>query len=216
MTIRRITGVGVAAAGLALFLAAPAQAAPGDATASGSAGAVSIEKDGETTTVEPVAACDTEGPAEGGVDEVAVPDVVTFTDSETTCAIDDAGELAVASVTGGRFRLDALREYGGPRIRLSSYTARCETTLTGGNSSVRFSGLSGVDVPSRIPSNHTVTISGAAGTPPIATVTFNEAVVPSPADGSMTVHLMHVRLFPQGGPASGDVYVGTVHCAPVD
>jgi hypothetical protein len=49
----------------------------------------------------------------------------------------------------------------------------------------------------------------------MATVTFNEAVLPSPEDGSMTLHLMHIRVFPQGGPTSGDAYVGTVHCAPV-
>lgn len=206
----------MAAAGLALFLTAPAQAAPGDAVATGSAGAVSIQKNGETTTVDPVAPCSTEGTQQGTEDELTVPGVVTFTDVDTTCTVDDAGEIAKTTVTGGRFRLDALRQYGGPRIRLSSYTASCETTLTGSNSSIRFSGLSGVSVPDQLPSNHVVTIPGAAGGPPIATVTFNEAIIPSPPDGSMTVHLMHVRLFPRGGPASGDAYVGTVHCAPVD
>lgn len=216
MTIRRITTVGVAVAGLALFLAAPAQAAPGDAVATGSAGAVSIQKNGQTTTVDPVAPCSTDGPLQGSADEVTVPNVVTFSDAESTCTIDEAGEIAKTTVTGGRYRLDALRQYGGPRIRLSSYTATCETTLTGSNSSIRFSGLSGVEVPSQLPSNYVVTIPGANGAPPLATVTFNEAIIPNPADGSMTVHLMHVRLFPQGGPASGDAFVGTVHCAPVD
>jgi hypothetical protein len=50
----------------------------------------------------------------------------------------------------------------------------------------------------------------------MATVTFNEVIVPSPPDGSMTVNLMHIRMFPLGGPASGDAVVGAVHCAPAD
>jgi hypothetical protein len=119
------------------------------------------------------------------------------------------------NVTGGRFRFDALRQYDGPRIRLSSYTAKCETTSTGSGSSFTFDGLSGVSVPSPVPTNYVVTIPDGPDGRPKATVTFNETVVPTPPDGSMTVHLMHIRLFPQGGPASGDAYVGSVHCSPV-
>ena len=201
---------GLTVAGLA-FVVVPAQAAPGDAVAAGSAGAVTI---GEVT-VEPVAPCSTEGSLSAESDEVAVPNVVTYSSGSSTCTIDDVGEIAKTTVTGGRFRFDALRSHGGPRIRLTSYTAKCETTLTGSSSSIQFSGLTGVSVPSQLPSNHVVTIPGGPDGKPMATVTFNEALIPSPPDGSMTVHLMHIRMFPQGGPTSGDAYVGTVHCAPV-
>jgi hypothetical protein len=211
MTLRRALSVAVlTTAGLA-FAVVPAQASPGDAVAEGWAGAVTIGD----VTVEPIAPCSTEGAPAGQAGEVSVPNVVTYSSGTSTCTVDDAGEIAKTTVTGGRFRFDALRQYGGPRIRLSSFTAKCETTLTGSSSSIQFSGLSGVSVPSQLPSNHVVTIPGGPNGKPKATVTFNEVVLPSPADGSMTVHLMHIRMFPQGGPTSGDAYVGTVHCSPV-
>lgn len=200
----------MSALGLAL-MAVPAQAAPGDAVADGNAGSVTIGD----TTVEPVAACSTEGTLSDEVANTSVPNVVTYSNSKSTCAVDDVGEIATVNVSGGRFRFDALLQYNGPRIRLSSYTAKCETTLTGSSSSFTFSGLSGVSVPSQIPSNYVVTIPGGPDGKPKATVTFNESIVPNPPDGSMTVHLMHIRMFPQGGPTSGDAYVGSVHCSPV-
>lgn len=193
-----------------MLVAAPAQAAPGDAVATGNAGAVTIGQ----TTVPPIAPCATEGTPQATNNEVSVPNVVTFSGSQSVCTIDDVGEIATATVTGGRFRFDALRQYEGPRIRLTSYTAKCNTTLTGSNASFQFAGLSGVSVPAQIPPNHVVTIPGEPGKPK-ATVTFNETVVPDPPNGGMTVHLMHIRMFPQGGPTSGDAYVGTVHCSPV-
>jgi hypothetical protein len=211
MTLRRTLSVAVVTvAGLA-FAVVPAQASPGDAVAEGWAGSVTIGD----VAVDPIAPCSTEGALTGQSGEVSVPNVVTYASGNSTCTVDDAGEIAKTTVTGGRFRFDALRQYGGPRIRLSSFSAKCETTLTGSSSSIQFSGLSGVSVPSQLPSNHVVTIPGGPNGKPKATVTFNELVLPSPADGSMTVHLMHIRMFPQGGPTSGDAYVGTVHCSPV-
>jgi hypothetical protein len=192
------------------LVAAPAEAAPGDAVGTGNAGAVTIGQ----TNVPPIAPCTTEGELQSTTSEVSVPNVVTYTDSKSVCTIDDVGEIATVTVTGGRFRFDALRQYNGPRIRLSSYTAKCNTTLSGSSASFQFSGLSGVSVPSQIPPNHVVTIPGTDGKPK-ATVTFNETLIPNPPNGSMTVHLMHIRMFPQGGPTSGDAYVGTVHCSPV-
>jgi hypothetical protein len=211
MTLRRTLSVAsVSAVSLALF-AGPAQAAPGDAVADGNAGSARIGN----TVVAPIAGCSTEGTPQATSAETSVANVVTYSDSKSVCTIDDAGEIATATVTGGSFRFDALRQYDGPRIRLSSYTTTCETTPTGSKSSFQFSGLSGITVPSQIPANHVVTIPGGPDGKPKATVTFNETLLPTPADGSMTVHLMHIRLFPQGGPATGDAYVGTVHCSPV-
>lgn len=216
MTLRRTLST-VAATLLTLTLgAAPAHAGPGDAYARGTAGTVAATIEGAPVTVDAVAPCDTVGPPQGGSGDVSVAGVVTFGGASSRCAVDDAGELASVEVTGGRFRFDALREYGGPRIRLASYSARCNTTLTGSSSWVQFSGASGFSVPEDLPANHVVTIPGRGGQPPLATITLNETIVPSPADGSMTVNLMHIRLFPQGGPDRGDVVVGSVHCAPVD
>jgi hypothetical protein len=207
---RTLTAACLTVAGLG-FVVAPAQAAPGDAVAEASAGALAIG----ATTVEPIAACSTGGELTGESGEVAVPDVVTYSSGSSTCTVDEAGEIAKSTVTGGPFRFDALQQHGGPRLRMTGYTAECVTTLTGSTSSVQFTGLSGVTVPSELPSGYVVAIPGGPDGKPMATVTFNEALIPSPADGSMTVHLMHIRMFPQGGPVSGDAYVGTVHCAPM-
>jgi hypothetical protein len=211
MTLRRALSVACLTVAGLVFVTPMAQAAPGDALAEGWAGAVEIG----SVSVDPIAPCSTEGAPSGTSGAVSVPDVVSYASGNSTCTIDDVGEIAKTTVTGGRFRFDALRSYGGPRIRLTSFSAKCETTLTGSSSSIQFSGLTGVSVPSQLPSNHVVTIPGGPQGKPMATVTFNEAVLPSPADGSMTVHLMHIRMFPQGGPTTGDAYVGTVHCAPV-
>ena len=215
MTFRRTLSVAFLAVACVAPAAVPAQAASGDAVAEGAAGAVKMEQAGGPVTVAPIAPCTTDGPAQGSAGEVSAPGVATFADSSTTCTVDGAGEIASATVTGGGFRFDALREHGGPRIRLSGYTATCGTTVGGSNSSIEFEGLSGVQVPAELPSNYLVTIPGQ-GDAPMATVTFNEVLVPSPPDGSMTVHLMHIRMFPEGGPARGDVHVGTVRCAPSD
>jgi len=221
MTLRRTlraTVLSVTAMTVTALVAAPAQAAPGDAVAEGSVGSVNVQLDSEPITVDPIAACHSDGPPQGSSGTVAVEDFVTYTNGTSTCTVDDAGEIASVEVSGGRFRLDGLRDFGGPRIRLSSFTARCDTTLTGSSSSIRFSGLSGVSVPSDLPPNYQVTIANpTAGQPPLATVTFNESIIPNPPDGSMTVNVMHIRLFPQGpGENTGDVIVGAVHCAPVD
>jgi hypothetical protein len=222
MTFRRTLRTALALTGTLLVtvtvtVTAPAQAAPGDAVATGSAGAVHIKQDGGAPiVVDPIAPCATGGQAQGSSPSVAVQNVASFNESASTCTVDDAGELASVEVTGGSFRFDALRAHGGPRIRLANYTARCATTLTASSSSIQFSGLSGVDVPAELPANHVVTVPGADGAPPVAIITFNELIVPSPPDGSMTVNLMHIRMFPQGGPAAGDATVGTVHCAPVN
>lgn len=205
---RALIVVGVVAA--SSLVAVPAQAAPGDAVAEGDAGAVTVGQ----TTVTPVAPCTTEGTLEATNASTSVPNVVSFSNSKSVCTIDENGEIATATVTGGRFQFQALRQYGGPRIRLASYTAKCGTTENGSNASFEFSGLSGVSVPQQIPANHVVTIPGQDNKP-MATVTFNEVHIPSPPNGSMTVHLMHIRMFPQGGPTTGDAYIGTVHCSPV-
>ena len=211
MTLRRTLGVAILTVAGLTAVAVPAQASPGDAFAEGSAGAVTIG----AVTVAPIAPCSTEGRLSAQSGEVSVPDLVTYSSGTSTCAVDEAGEIARTTVTGGRFRFDGLRQYGGPRLRLTDHVAKCATTRTGSNASVQFSGLSGVTVPADLPSNHVVTIPGGPDGKPMATVTFNEALVPSPPDGSMTVHVMHIRMFPQGGPVSGDAYVGTVRCAPV-
>ena len=199
------------ATGLSLAALPVAQAGPGDAVAAGNAGSAKVGQ----TTVAPIAPCTTEGTLQATKADTTVPNVVSYSGSKSVCTIDSNGEIATVTVTGGRFRFDALLAYGGPRIRLATYTAKCKTTLDGSTSGLQFSGLSGVSLPAQIPANYVVTIPGQGSSKPMATVTFNELIVPSPSNGSMTVNLMHIRMFPKGGPTTGDAYVGTVHCSSV-
>jgi len=217
MTLRRTLRALALSATAIVLVAAPAQATPGDAVAEGSVGSVNAHLDSAPIIVDPIAACRSDGPLQGSSGNIEVEDFISYTNGKTKCAVDGAGEIASVEVTGGRFRFDGLRDFGGPRIRLTKFTARCATTLTGSGSSIELSGLSGISAPADLPTNYKVTIANPnAGQPPLATVTLNEMVVPSPPDGSMTVNLMHIRLFPEGpGQNTGDVIVGAVHCAPV-
>ncbi|WP_291414932.1 choice-of-anchor P family protein [Actinophytocola sp.] len=214
---RRTGTVGLAIAGLVLIGVTPAQAADWEAVSAGSLGSANLILDGEPAGIEPIAACDSEDATSGSTSGAEIEDFVEFASGSTTCTRDESNGVATARVIGGRFRLDGLRSYGGPRIRMTSYSATCNTTATGSQASFQFTGLTGVEVPSNMPPNHKVTIPGRRPhAKPLATIVFNEKIVPSPPDGSMTVNLMHIKLFPKG-PAtrpSGDIVVGSVSCAP--
>lgn len=214
-TARRTGLVGLAVVALLLPGVGNAQARNWEAQASGSLGSVDVEIHGEQEELAPVAECET-GVVEHATSSGAeVEGLVRFGSGSTSCTVDQDTGVATASVTGGRFQLD-LRELGGPRIRMTSFSATCDTTETGSSARFRFSGLSGMTVPSSIPPNHVVTIPGPSGEPPLATVTVNEKIVPSPPDGSMTVNLMRFRLFPHDPSAevSGDIVVGSASCDP--
>lgn len=214
---RRTGTVGLAIAGLVLIGVTPAQAADWEAVATGSLGSADLLVDGAPVGIEPIAPCDSEDVTSGYSAGAEIEDVVEFAGGPTTCTRDESNGVATAEVTGGRFRLDGLRPYGGPRIRMRSYSATCETTETGSRASFQFSGLTGLEVPSTIPVNHKITIPGRRpGAKPLARIILNEKIVPDPPDGSMTVNIMHIKLFPRG-PANrvrGDIVVGSVSCAP--
>lgn len=195
---------------LATASAAAAQDPRADALAQGSVGWVRGQFGDQPVAAGPLATCRTGLLSEGSSGPVELEGVVSFEGGASSCEIDEAGELARTVVEGGHVRFDGLRPHGGPRIRIRNFSARCDTTATGTNSWVHFSGLSGLRVPGELPANHVVPVPGPDGAP-IATVTFNETTA---SDGGTTVNLMHVRMFPDGGPATGDVVVGTVRCVP--
>ncbi|MGH3877220.1 MAG: choice-of-anchor P family protein [Actinophytocola sp.] len=223
MTIRhaRRTGVlGLAVAGLLLSGVSPAQAVPEEGLASGSIGAVDATYDDTEIQMDPLAECDTDG-GDGSANSPTyrVNGFIEFGPGSSTCAVDPQTGVAKADVKGKLFRLDALRSYGGPRIRMTNYTAKCSTTENGSSASFKIGGISGLALPAQLPPNHVVMVPGRGpGAPPLAKVTFNESIVPDPPDGSMTVNIMRVELFPQGTPdddaPSGEITVGTVSCSP--
>ncbi|MGH3761815.1 choice-of-anchor P family protein [Actinophytocola sp.] len=208
--------VGLAVAGLVLAGASPAQALAESAVASGSVGSVDATFDGAPLQVDPLAACDTAGSGSAVTSGDEVAGFYEFGPGSSTCTLDASG-VASADVSGELFRLDVLRAFGGPRIRVTDYSVECGTTETGSSASWYIGGLSGIRVPPELPSNHVVTIPGSGpGAPPLAEVTLNETIVPEPPDGSMTVNMMRIHLFPEGGndEVGGEIVVGSVSCAP--
>lgn len=167
--------------------------------------------------VPPLALCSTAGSVQGNNEIVEVAGFVKFGLGNTTCGLDAASGSASVRVSGSAFRFDGLRKYGGKTIKMSGFTAECSTTATGSGSTIRLTGLTGIQLPNPIPTNHVVTIPGATPEdPPLATVTVNEMITPEPPDGSMTVNAMHIRLFPEGiALDSGEIVVGTVRCSPL-
>lgn len=195
----------------ATLTAGTASAATGSATAQ--VGAASIGFGEGVTRLPAVAPC--QSPGGQSATEGASIDGVRFGSGTTSCVQDPATGLATAEVVGKQFRLDLLLRYAGPLIEVGDYAVSCTTTATGSTASVDVSATTGLDVPEEIPVGYTVTVPGANPQDrPMARVVLNEVTAPTPADGSMTVHALHVVLFPDGGPATGDIYAGTVHCSP--
>lgn len=192
-----------------------AAAAEPESTSAGSVGAVDVVMDGEEIVQPPIAECDVTGRKNNTTAGVKVGDVASFGRSNTKCRWDGQGNAHVEA-KGRSFSTRALVEWGGPRIRISSYTVSCRTTGNGSAASFELRGLRGIEVPDRIPSNYTVTVPGRIeGSAPLAKVVLNELIAPSPPDGSMRLNAMRIELFPDGGgPNSGDITVGTVACDP--
>jgi hypothetical protein len=221
MTIRharRAGFVGLAVAGLVLAGVNPAQAVPEEGIASGAIGSVDATYDGEPVRLDALAECETDGVTEADSNALKVVGFLEFGGGESTCLLDPETGVASADSHGDLFRLDGLRQFGGPRIRMTDFTATCETTENGSTANFEIGGLSGISVPQQLPPNYVVTIpSRPAGGPPLARVTFNESITPDPPDGSMTVNIMRIELFPDGSTTDevgGEIVVGTVSCSP--
>jgi hypothetical protein len=213
---RRSGVVGLAVAGLVLAGVSQAQALPEEAIASGTIGSVDATAHGETFEVGPLAECDTQGTQQATSGSEAEAGFFEFGPGTSTCTLDESTGVASAESSSTLFRLDALRAYGGPRIRMTSYSSECSTTENGSTASFHIGGLSGLSVPAELPPNYVTTVPGrTAGDPPLAKVTMNETIVPDPPDGSMTVNIMRIELFPEGGgDHEGEIVVGSVSCSP--
>ncbi|MPY98569.1 MAG: hypothetical protein GEU97_11335 [Actinophytocola sp.] len=184
------------------------------ATASGFLGAVAVTVDGEPLAVGPIGACDVAGEQHSETGLFPVDDVADFWGGTADCTRDEQGN-AHADVEGRYFSTSILRRWGGPRIRVSSFAARCDTTGKGSNTVMELGGVYGIDLPENVQSNHTITIPAPdEGEPPLAKVVINELVAPQPPDGSLAVNAIRIELFPEGGPASGEIVVGSAACDP--
>ena len=159
-----------------------------------------------------LARCDADGPVAARSDGGKTGDVAVFGLGGTTCGRKDT--VTTVQAGGQRFESDVLKRYGGPVLKVRTYSVGCSTTRNGSTGDVSIGTVEGITVPSSIPANYRVAIPGGAAGTALATVTLNETVTPQPADGSLVTHAVHIQLFPQGGPAGGDIYLGTAACNP--
>lgn len=180
-----------------------------------SVGQVAVTLDGVALTRDPIAPCTT--PGSNSTSAVTPVRGIVFGAATTSCTVDANTHEAIAKASGKRFKVAVLDDLGGPVIQLSSWSLECQTKGTGSTGSMSVSGVTGVTVPSSIPANYTVVVPAEnAGDPDLAKVVFNELITPNPADGSMTLHLVHITLFPDtpDSPDHGDIVLGTVSCDP--
>jgi hypothetical protein len=181
---------------------------------SGFVGSVDLSVDGQLAQAAPIAPCAVGGVGGNRTDPITVGTRTSFGAATTTCTSAPDGTAHVG-VSGQRFTTTVLSRFGGPVIRARTFESTCDTTTNGSSGRMGLGGVSGVAVPSTIPANYTVVIPGAApDTRPMAVVVFNEVTVTQPSDGSLTITAMHLKLFPNGGPARGDIVVGTASCVP--
>ncbi|SFB14637.1 hypothetical protein SAMN05216266_105209 [Amycolatopsis marina] len=208
------SALAVVLAGGVLATAAPAQAAEPVAVASASVGSADIVVSGQSAQAAPIAPCDVDGRQTNSTTGGFAGNTTKFGRGSTECARDSGG-TASAKASGQRFETTVLRQFGGPTLRVRTFSARCNTTSNGSSGYVELSGVSGFSVPREIRSNHTIMIPGRGqGDPPMARLVLNELEVPTPADGSLTTNALRITLFPEGGPASGDIVVGSASCDP--
>ncbi|MQA11866.1 MAG: hypothetical protein GEU98_25655 [Pseudonocardiaceae bacterium] len=218
MRAKRTLGTGaMVLAGLLLagpVAEAGSSSAPTDPNANASIGSVDATVDGQPVTEPAIAPCRVTGRADNETRGVEVGELAQYGSAQTSCTA-NSNDTVSAQTTGRRFTLDLLTEYGGPRIGIRTYSSSCSTTGSGSNGQMNVSGVTGIDVPDQIKPNHTVLVPGRhRGDPPMAKVIVNESATPDPPNGNLTVNVMRIELFPEGGPASGQVTVGSVSCLP--
>jgi hypothetical protein len=190
----------------------------GTAAGTASAGSAGVVRNGNPITVAPVGSCSLTGRRGGSSAGAARNGVVAYGAATSSCTVDRRAHTSTSTATGSAFTLSALTGYGGPTIKVASYSVTCSATTRGTTVSWRFSGLTGITVPQQVPAGFTVAVRAPNGQL-LANVILNDVILPKPNDGSITLDMMHIVLFPDGVPAhtrpmSGDVYVGSTACSP--
>lgn len=187
-------------------------AASGASTGWASSGAIDVTIDNEHIVTGELAKCTVDGPYSARTPGGETGDIAVFGVGETGCG--RSGAVSVAQASGHRFATSVLKRFGGPALSVRTYSAKCATTETGSLGEVAIGAVEGITVPAQIPPNDRIVIPGGPAGTALATVILNETVTPQPPDGSLVTHAVHIKLFPQGGPASGDIYLGTAACDP--
>ncbi|MEC3981380.1 choice-of-anchor P family protein [Amycolatopsis sp. H20-H5] len=194
-------------------VAAVADADTFTSTASASVGKVDVTIGNEHIVTAELAQCAVDGLQSATTSGGVTGDIATFGNGSTSCGRTDT--IATGESSGRRFETQVLRRFGGPDLKIRTFGAKCSTTTTSGSAAyIDLGQVTGFTVPTTIPTNYKITIPGGPAGTPMATVTVNEVVTPDPADGSLLTTAAHLKLFPKGGPAKGDIYLASARCNP--
>ncbi|MFD9736322.1 choice-of-anchor P family protein [Umezawaea sp. NPDC059074] len=213
-TLTRRGGLAVLAAVAALLLgAAPASAAPGDASATGVKLALSL-LGSKAASAGPFAAADANGPTTNTFVSVELPEVLKTGAVNTSASRDDKTGGVYAKASTADVKLDLLKSVTGG-ISLALAEADCEATQKGLSGKAKLVGadLGKLGVVTTDPAPDTEVDVELVGVD-IARITFNEQV--HNADGSLTVNAVHLRLVGGvlGSIGTGDVVLSSATCGP--
>lgn len=191
-------------AGLAVTPAAGAS----PASASASIGSASFTKAGTTVEVPTQGHCSIDGPTSATAPVVSKPGV-TFGGGTSSCT--SSPDSTSSSSTGKNFELSALMSAGGPRVKLATFTVKCEGTHTQTSANWSYGGMSGItNPPNPVPVGYVSPIRKPDGTP-LANAVFNIQTLPG--DGSIALTMLRIDFLPASG-MSGVVSLGRTSCSP--
>ncbi|MGZ3148141.1 choice-of-anchor P family protein [Lentzea chajnantorensis] len=210
----RLTGLaGVAAIAALLAGAAPASAAPGDASAHGAKLTVTL-LGSPAVNAEPFAAASANGPTQNTFLGVDLTGILKTGVINASASRDERSGGVSSRASTADVRVDLLSGVTG-KVSAELVEAECAATQKGLAGKAK---LTGVDLGelgqvNADPAPNTVLDVALAGVK-VAEVVFNEQL--KNADGSLTVNAIHIRLLQGvlGSIGTGDVIISSATCGP--
>jgi hypothetical protein len=210
----RMTGLaGVAAIAALLAGAAPASAAPGDASAYGAKLNVTLLGN-PAVNAEPFAAANANGPTQNTFAGVDLTGILKTGVINASASRDDKSGGVYSRASTADVRVDLLSKVTG-KISAELVEAECTATQKGlaGKSKLAGVNLGKLGQVNADPAANTVLDVQLAGIK-IAEVIFNEQIRNN--DGSLTVNAIHIKLLQGklGSIGTGDVIISSATCGP--
>lgn len=210
----RMTGLaGVVAIAALLAGAAPASAAPGDASAYGAKLNVTLLGN-PAVNAEPFAAANANGPTQNTFAGVDLTGILKTGVINASASRDDKSGGVYSRASTADVRVDLLSKVTG-KISAELVEAECQATQKGltGKSKLAGVNLGKLGEVNADPAANTVVDVQLAGIK-IAEVIFNEQIKNN--DGSLTVNAIHIKLLQGklGSIGTGDVIISSATCGP--
>ncbi|SDN01042.1 hypothetical protein SAMN04489726_4446 [Allokutzneria albata] len=211
--LRRIAVIGAVLATTAA-VGSPAYAAAEIQDGSANVGKVNVTSGETTTSSGDLALCDvdpeTPTPDKATAQAKTYGTIAKFGKGTTECK--KVGEDNVVKMSGTKFELTALKQYGYTKItRVGTYSAECTSTPNGTSGKFSLGGVSGLEIPNPMPAGHMIPLKNNKGEL-LARVFFNEV---TKDQGAIRLNVMRVAFPPAGvTPLRGSIIVGSVECRP--